>query len=75
MHFEETDEVILYVGALIDNKGMGELLAIAPKLISQRPTLKFVFCGSGPYREHMHQLLFAYQDGDFERAKLISQAG
>ncbi len=44
---------------------MGELLAIAPKLISQRPTLKFVFCGSGPYREHMHQLLFAYQDGDF----------
>lgn len=39
---------------------MGELLAIAPKLIQKRPTLKFIFCGTGPYLEHMRQLIKAY---------------
>lgn len=50
-------------------------MAIAPKLITQRPTLKFIFCGSGPFREHMYQLLNAYEAGDLERARIISQAG
>lgn len=39
---------------MLNNKGMGELLAMAPKLISERPTLKFIFCGSGPYKVHMY---------------------
>lgn len=29
-------------------------VTIAPKLITQRPKLKFIFCGSGPFREHLH---------------------
>lgn len=62
--YSEEDETIIYVGAMINNKGMGELLAIAPKLIAKRPTLKFIFCGSGPYKEHMNQLLKSYEDGD-----------
>jgi|JI10StandDraft_1071094.scaffolds.fasta_scaffold1927220_1 hypothetical protein len=37
---------------------------IAPKLISQRPTLKFIFCGSGPYKGHMIEMLNAFEEGD-----------
>jgi hypothetical protein len=51
---------------------MGELLAIAPKLISFRPTLKFIFFGSGPYHLHMNELIKAYETGDLKLAKLIA---
>lgn len=34
--------------------GVGELLAIAPQLISKRPTLKFIFSGIGPCKQLMY---------------------
>lgn len=50
-------------------------MAIAPKLISQRPKMKFIFCGFGPYKEHLKELINAYEEGNLEKAKLIGQAG
>jgi hypothetical protein len=50
-------------------------LAIAPKLIAERPTLKFIFFGSGPYNLHISWLIKAFEMGDLELAKLIAQAG
>lgn len=69
------DRIILYIGAFINTKGMGELLAIAPSLIRERPERRFVFCGFGTYREHMSQLLNAFEEGDLEKAKRICKAG
>lgn len=70
--YSEEDETIIYTGSLIKNKGVGELLGIAPKLISRRPTLKFIFSGTGPYKEHMLHLLDAFEKGDLPKAKLIA---
>lgn len=39
-------------------------MAIAPKLISQRPKMKFIFCGFGPYKEHLKELMNAYEEGN-----------
>ncbi|MBN8571020.1 MAG: glycosyltransferase [Ignavibacteria bacterium] len=73
--YSEQDETVLYVGSLIKNKGVGELLIIAPKLITIKPNLKFVFCGSGPYKQHMVHMLNAFEEGNFEKAKMIASAG
>ena len=40
--------------------GVGELLAMAPKLIAQRPSLKFIFIGAGPQKNLMLEILDAY---------------
>ena len=73
--YSDDEQTILYIGALINTKGMGELLAMAPHLILQRPGLKFIFCGFGTYREHMSQLLNAFEEGDLQKAKTIANTG
>lgn len=60
----EEDQVVIYIGAFLGTKGCGELLAMAPSLIVQKPTLKFIFCGFGTYREHLSQLLNVFEEGN-----------
>lgn len=48
----------------MNKMGVSELLAIAPKLIASRPTLKFIFSGIGPLKNCMHDFIDACQIGD-----------
>jgi glycosyltransferase involved in cell wall biosynthesis len=69
------EPIIFYFGKFLQTKGIGELLAIAPHIISKNPKVKFIFSGFGTYREHMEQLLDAFSDGDLKKAIKIGNAG
>lgn len=48
---------------------------MAPSLIKKDPSLKFVFCGFGTYREHLNQLINAFAEGNEKKAEKICKAG
>ena len=66
---------MLYIGAFLNSKGLGELLLLAPSLIKKNPKMRFVYCGFGTYREHMNQLLHAFVEGNLTKAEKIAKAG
>ncbi|MCF7792232.1 MAG: glycosyltransferase family 4 protein [Victivallales bacterium] len=67
--------VIFFFGKFLQTKGIGELLSIAPSIIRNNPDLRFVFSGFGSYREHMEELLNAFQEGNLIKARTIGKAG
>jgi colanic acid biosynthesis glycosyl transferase WcaI len=48
--FAPTDILVLYSGAIGEKQGLEAILFAAQKYL-QRPEVKFIICGSGPYRE------------------------
>ena len=48
--FKEDDILVLYSGAIGEKQGLESLLSIAQSL-SSIPKLKFLICGTGPYKE------------------------
>ena len=50
-----TDTVLLYSGAIGEKQGL-EAILYAAQEFRARPELKFVICGSGPYREKLQGL-------------------
>jgi colanic acid biosynthesis glycosyl transferase WcaI len=50
--FAETDRVVLYSGAIGEKQGLEAILQTAA-LMADMPHVKFVICGSGPYREKL----------------------
>ena len=47
------DVVAIYVGHVLDAKGMGELSQVAPELLTRYPRLRVVIVGDGPAREKL----------------------
>ena len=54
-NFNPSDKVILYSGAIGEKQGLDAILKSA-KTLKQKPNLKFVICGSGPYKVQLQQL-------------------
>ena len=54
-NFREEDIVILYSGAIGEKQGLETILDSAEEL-RDHPGLKFVICGSGPYKEKLQEL-------------------
>jgi len=50
-----TDTVLLYSGAIGEKQGL-EAILYAAETFREQPALKFVICGSGPYREKLQSL-------------------
>ena len=50
--FKESDTIILYSGAIGEKQGLETILDSAEEL-RDHPELKFVICGSGPYKEQL----------------------
>ena len=50
--FAATDKIVLYSGAIGEKQGLEAILHAAAKL----PELKFLICGSGPYKEKLEHL-------------------
>lgn len=54
-HFSPEDKIVLYSGAIGEKQGLQTLLHTA-KALQVRPDVKFVICGSGPYKERLIDL-------------------
>lgn len=52
--FKVTDKVILYSGAIGEKQGLEIIIEIAP-YFKGNTDLKFVICGSGPYKDKLQQ--------------------
>lgn len=53
--FASTDKIILYSGAIGEKQGLEAILHTANSL-KNVPELKFVICGSGPYKKKLEEL-------------------
>ena len=54
--FAPTDKIILYSGGIGEKQGL-EAIVYAAKEFVQRPEVKFLICGSGPYKENLMALV------------------
>ena len=54
-NFKVSDKVVLYSGAIGEKQGLEAILESA-SLMKDFPTIKFVICGSGPYKEKLQEL-------------------
>jgi len=52
--FAPTDKIILYSGAIGEKQGL-EAILHAAKTFTNRPELKFLICGSGPYKAKLEE--------------------
>lgn len=59
----EKDRVLVNFGRLISEKGVQDLLVIAPSLIKRNPNLKIIIAGEGPDRELFKKLISLLQSG------------
>ena len=48
--------VVLFIGRLVEKKGVPYLLEAMPQIVSQHPDLKLVICGDGPMRAELKNL-------------------
>lgn len=49
------EEIVLYVGRHVYEKGVDLLLAAAPKVLAHRPQAKFIIAGTGPCHDELRQ--------------------
>lgn len=49
------EEIVLYVGRHVFEKGIDLLLAAAPRVLARRPRTKFIIAGKGPHHEDLKQ--------------------
>ncbi|KAA2243653.1 WcaI family glycosyltransferase [Chitinophaga agrisoli] len=56
--FAPSDKIILYSGAIGEKQGL-EAILHAAKTYSHRPELKFLICGSGPYKAKLEEMAAA----------------
>lgn len=54
-NFSEADKIVLYSGAIGEKQGLETILESAEELQND-PCIKFVICGSGPYKEKLIEL-------------------
>ena len=52
--FKASDKIVLYSGAIGEKQGLEAILDVA-KVFLDRPGLKFVICGSGPYKKNLQE--------------------
>jgi colanic acid biosynthesis glycosyl transferase WcaI len=53
--FKADDKIILYSGAIGEKQGLDVILKIAKRYLNQQ-RVRFVICGSGPYKEKLEQI-------------------
>lgn len=58
--FTTTDKIVLYSGAIGEKQGLETILEAA-RFFKNQPTIKFVICGSGPYKNQLMELAKNYE--------------
>lgn len=60
----EQEEILLFIGPLIANKGLPALIAALPLILEQTPQARLLVVGHGPLREVMEAWLWALGQGE-----------
>lgn len=71
----EGEPLIIYFGAYLNTKGVGEIIASFPAVLNEIPKARLLVIGYGGYREHMEGMLSSLEAGDVEAFIAFSQAG
>ena len=71
----DSEPVIVYFGAYLNTKGVGELVASFPAILRKVPKARLLVIGYGGYREHMEGILTSLESGDMESFIAFCQAG
>jgi colanic acid biosynthesis glycosyl transferase WcaI len=53
--FSKEDKIVLYSGAIGEKQGL-ESIIYAAQEFKEKPKVKFIICGSGPYKEKLQEL-------------------
>lgn len=53
--FSNSDKIVLYSGSIGEKQGLDSIIHVAQKMQSE-PNVKFIICGSGPYKEKLQEL-------------------
>ncbi|MCF8565737.1 glycosyltransferase family 4 protein [Alicyclobacillus tolerans] len=56
MYALEEEQIVLFVGRLVQEKGVHTLLEAAPKILSEQTNVKFVIVGTGPVEAELRDL-------------------
>ncbi len=70
-----TDDVLIFIGRLIANKGLESVIAALPLILNARPDAKLVVVGHGPMRESGEALLYALGQGDEKLVRRLAKLG
>lgn len=51
------ENVLLFIGRLVEKKGLSYLIQAMPKIVSKSPNTELIICGDGPLRKDLEQLV------------------
>lgn len=71
----EGEPIIVYFGAFLNTKGVGEVIASFPAILQEVPKARLLLIGYGGYREHMEGMISAMEAGDVDAFIAFCQAG
>ena len=71
----EGEPIIVYFGAYLNSKGVGEVLVSFPMILHEVPNARLLVIGYGGYREHMEGILNSMESGDVDAFIAFCQAG
>ena len=69
------DKIILFVGRLIEGKGIQSIIAALPLILHHHKDAKLIIVGHGPLREVVEIFLWALENGDRELVNKIVTEG
>lgn len=69
------EPIIIYFGAYLNTKGVGEIIASFPTVLQAIPKARLIVVGYGGYREHIEGMLRSMETGDVEAFIAFCQAG
>ena len=71
----EGEPIIIYFGAYLNTKGVGEVVTSFPVVLHEVPEARLLVVGFGSYREHMEGILSSMESGDVDAFVAFCQAG
>lgn len=71
----EGEPIVLYFGAFLNTKGVGEVVTSFPAVLNEVPKARLLLIGFGSYREHMEGILSSMESGDIDTFIAFCQAG
>ncbi|WP_205703494.1 WcaI family glycosyltransferase [Hymenobacter radiodurans] len=54
--FSNAERIVLYSGAIGEKQGLENILYVANQFRENHTNIKFIICGSGPYKDHLIRL-------------------
>ncbi|CAM3556586.1 glycosyltransferase family 4 protein [Marinicrinis lubricantis] len=58
-------KVLITVARLVERKGHDVVLKALPKVVEQIDSIKYVICGTGPYKDQLSQMVEQYRLSDY----------